>query len=101
MPTGKLLLQDEVAEILRCSVSTIRRLRQSGKLAYLPGRPVLIDEADLAQYQETVRPVELPPKTAKPQTGVRPPESASALARRIWLARRNYQLAKADGGKRK
>ncbi|OLP52619.1 hypothetical protein BJF92_14470 [Rhizobium rhizosphaerae] len=46
----KLLTEPEAAQILQCSTSTIKRLRFAGKLAYLPGRPVLIDEADLAVY---------------------------------------------------
>jgi hypothetical protein len=33
----KLLTEPEVAEMLRCSVYTVARLRKSGKLAYIPG----------------------------------------------------------------
>jgi hypothetical protein len=43
----KLLTEPEVAERLRCSTSKIKRIRQAGLLAYIPGRPLLIDEADL------------------------------------------------------
>jgi hypothetical protein len=43
----KLLTEPEAAEILRCSPYTVARLRKAGKLPYIPGRPVLIDEADL------------------------------------------------------
>ncbi|OLP60339.1 hypothetical protein BJF93_15390 [Xaviernesmea oryzae] len=46
----KMLTEREVAELLRCSQSKIRRLRRAGELAYIPGRPVLIDEMDLAAY---------------------------------------------------
>lgn len=46
----RLMLEREVAEILRCSTEKVKRLRLSGKLAYQPGRPVLIDEADLLAY---------------------------------------------------
>ncbi|WP_244541315.1 helix-turn-helix domain-containing protein [Rhizobium tibeticum] len=46
------MTEPEVAAILRCSREKIKRLRLAGKLAYLPGRPVLIDEADLASYIE-------------------------------------------------
>jgi excisionase family DNA binding protein len=95
MPAGKLLTQDEVAEILECSVSTIRRLRQTRRLAYIPGRPVLIDEVDLAAYKETLRREDPPPIAEKDKDGyVRPPQSPAALARLIWLARKNFQLAK-------
>jgi hypothetical protein len=43
----KLLTEPEVAEILRCSPNTVARLRKAGKLPFVPGRPVLIDETDL------------------------------------------------------
>lgn len=90
MPVGKLLTQDEVAEILGCSVSKIRRLRQTGRLAYIPGRPVLIDEADLAQYQEALKRAALPPKAEKKKEEfVHPQQSPAKLARLIWLARQN------------
>ncbi|WP_245295732.1 helix-turn-helix domain-containing protein [Rhizobium rhizosphaerae] len=45
-----MLTEPEVAERLRCSTSKIKRLRAAGKLAYLPGRPVLIDERDLDAF---------------------------------------------------
>lgn len=48
----KLLLEVEVAEVLRCKVSKVQRLRRSKKLKFLPGRPVTIDEADLLFYIE-------------------------------------------------
>ncbi|MGA0594099.1 helix-turn-helix domain-containing protein [Enterovirga sp. CN4-39] len=47
---SRLLLQKEVAERLGCSETTVARLRFEGKLAYIPGRPVLINEADLQAY---------------------------------------------------
>jgi hypothetical protein len=46
----KLMLEAEVAAVLRCDRQKVKRLRLSGKLPYLPGRPVLIDEADLAAF---------------------------------------------------
>lgn len=97
MPVGKLLTQDEVAEILACSVSKIRRLRQTRRLAYIPGRPVLIDEADLATYQETLKRAAPPPKAEKKKAEfVHPTQSPANLARLIWLARQNaaYERAK-------
>lgn len=48
----KLLLEAEVAEILRCTVSKVQRLRRTKKLRFIPGRPVTIDEADLIFYLE-------------------------------------------------
>jgi excisionase family DNA binding protein len=45
-----LLSESEAAERLGCSASTVKRLRLSGRLTYLPGRPVLIDEKDLAVF---------------------------------------------------
>ncbi|OLP52618.1 hypothetical protein BJF92_14465 [Rhizobium rhizosphaerae] len=45
-----MLTEPEVAERLRCSTSKIKRLRFAGKLDYLPGRPVLIDERDLDAF---------------------------------------------------
>ena len=48
----RLLTEIEVAETLRCSTSKVKRLRLAGKLAYLPGRPVLIREDDLNAYLE-------------------------------------------------
>ncbi len=46
----KLLTETEAAEILNCSATTVKRLRLTGKLTYLEGRPVLIDEVDLQAF---------------------------------------------------
>lgn len=46
----KLLTETEAAEILKCSATTVKRLRLTGKLTYLEGRPVLIDEVDLQAF---------------------------------------------------
>ncbi|MDM9629779.1 helix-turn-helix domain-containing protein [Rhizobium sp. S152] len=48
----KMLTEQEVADILRCSRGKVKRLRFSGKLPYIPGRPLLIDEVDLLAYIE-------------------------------------------------
>lgn len=53
--TGIFLTEPEVAERLRCSTSKMKRLRLSGRLAFIPGRPVLIAESDLAAYIEATR----------------------------------------------
>lgn len=47
---GRLLTEEEAAKILRRSTGTIKRLRLSGALAYIPGRPPMIDEVDLEEY---------------------------------------------------
>lgn len=48
----RLLTEPEVADILRCSVSKVQRLRRNKKLRFLSGRPITIDEADLLFYIE-------------------------------------------------
>jgi len=44
------LTEPEVAEILGCSTSKVKRLRFGGELRYVGGRPVLISKADLDRY---------------------------------------------------
>lgn len=51
----KLLLESEVAAILRCKVSKVQRLRRTKKLKFIPGRPVTIDEADLLFYLDCMK----------------------------------------------
>ncbi|WP_396998890.1 helix-turn-helix domain-containing protein [Ochrobactrum sp. S1502_03] len=46
----KLLVQQEVAELLGCSCSTVQRLRLTGRLEYMPGRPILITEKAVQDY---------------------------------------------------
>ena len=50
-----LLSEQEVADFLRCSRSKVKRLRLDRELNYIPGRPVLIDQADLFAYIETAK----------------------------------------------
>lgn len=50
-----LLLESEAALRLRCSPSTVKRLRLAGKLAYVPGRPVKIEAADIDAYVESMK----------------------------------------------
>ncbi|WP_082980720.1 helix-turn-helix domain-containing protein [Mesorhizobium sp. WSM3873] len=94
---SNLLTQKEVAARLRCSEQKVKRLRKMGALAYIPGRPVLIAESDLEKYLESTKrhnePAVMKVVVAKPG---RPPESPAALARRVWLARQNYQRDKRD-----
>jgi excisionase family DNA binding protein len=85
MPEDRFLLREEVAERLRCSYSTVKRLCRDGELAYLPGRPVKIRESDLAAYIENniVR-AEKPPRQPSP----RPPGvSAVEADARMWALR--------------
>lgn len=50
-----LLLESEVAALLRCSTSAVKRLRLGRKLPFVPGRPVKIDEADVDAYVERMK----------------------------------------------
>jgi hypothetical protein len=47
-----LLTEAQAAETLQCRPSKIKRLRLSGQLAYIPGRPVLISQAAIVAYVE-------------------------------------------------
>ena len=51
------LTELEVADVLRCSTSKVKRLRLSGALPFVKGRPVLVSQTDLNAYIEakTVR----------------------------------------------
>lgn len=85
----------EVAEMLRCSPSKVKRLRLAGKIRYIPGRPALIEMDDLNLYKEQAKcriqhPTSNDTTTAHiTSTGRKAGlESASALARRLWLRRK-------------
>ncbi|QWW67969.1 helix-turn-helix domain-containing protein [Rhizobium sp. WYJ-E13] len=73
----KLITDQEAAEIFRCSTDKIKRLRLSGKLAYIPGRPVKINEADLLAFIEASTIRSVPPD---PPTAPKPDADASARA---------------------
>ncbi|MGE7469764.1 helix-turn-helix domain-containing protein [Bosea sp. NPDC003192] len=45
-----MMTEREVAAYLRCSTKKVQRLRLDGRLAYIPGRPPLIDRDDLLAY---------------------------------------------------
>lgn len=88
-----LMTEAEVAAKLRCTVSKVKRLRLSGKLGYLPGRPVLIPGAEFAAYIECntrlalpERPLPNEAKTNQPQREAL--DAAAALARKKWLERK-------------
>lgn len=77
----KFLTEPEVAQILRCSTSKIKRLRLGGKLAYIPGRPVLISEADLDEYLAShKRNIEPPPPMTPAEKHAADIQSARAWA---------------------
>lgn len=88
-----LLTEKEVAERLRCAVSKVRRLRRTGKLAFLPGRPVLIREEDLRSYIEGALklnpPIDKAPasKHATPQAAREKAYDPVEAARRAWILR--------------
>lgn len=76
----KLLLESEAAEILRCSREKVKRLRLSGRLAYLPGRPVLIDEKDLIEFISQQKAKLTPPVT--------PTHTETVAEARRWAMRK-------------
>jgi excisionase family DNA binding protein len=84
----KLITQDEAAKRLGVSSSTVKRLRIDGKLTYIPGRPVLIDEADLEKY--IAAKAEADAKKADALI-----ETPAQRARRVWIVRRAHLLTKA------
>ncbi len=51
----KLLTDGEIAELLRCKPAKVKRLRLSGKLPYLRGRPSMTLESDVEAYVERER----------------------------------------------
>jgi excisionase family DNA binding protein len=86
-----LLLEREAARILRCSTTTIKRLRLSGQLAYIPGRPVRIEESELAAYIARLRvPTtrEPEPEPAAPKITTVEKQDDASRARNYWLRRR-------------
>jgi excisionase family DNA binding protein len=50
-----LLTQAEAAKLLRCSVGKVARERRLGRLAYIPGRPVLLRLEDVLDWLERRR----------------------------------------------
>jgi excisionase family DNA binding protein len=84
--TARLLTEIEAAQILRCSTSKIKRLRLSGRLAYIAGRPVLISETDLDAFVEAqTHRVSRPTSAAAPGAAV---EDARKWALKAVLLKR-------------
>ncbi len=103
MRCGELLTERDVAERLRCSTSKVKRLRLSGQLGYIDGKPVLISTEALAAYLEArSRPATLEPrrKSLKSKPAQRTPEQEAAAQMvqeaKLWAlekrARRGYPL---------
>lgn len=78
MTGSRLLTEPEAAERLRCSTSKIKRLRLAGKLPYIAGRPVLIEEVDLDGYLESAK------RRAKPGPAPNPSGTRGAADARQW-----------------
>lgn len=86
----KLMTEREVAKRLHCSTEKVKRLRLGGKLAYYRGRPVLIAEADVAAYLESIRVArELKERAPPPKT-----EAEQWADARLWVRKK----AAARGG---
>jgi len=84
------LTEPEVAEILRCSTSKVKRLRLNGELSFVKDRPVLISQADLAAYVEakTVRAAQAPkPEQPKPLDN----QAAREWALKLVMKPRRYR----------
>lgn len=93
-----LLTETEVAEKLRCSTSKIKRLRMSGELPYVRGRPVLVDETDLLAFIEARKrraaPAS-PPADGVKESGISSEEArAWALKKVFGTPRRKRRKAK-------
>lgn len=84
----KMLTQGEVANRLGVSQTTVKRLRLDGKLIYIPGRPILIDQADLDTYIATKAEIDTKMRSQHIET-------PSELARRLWIVRRAHAAMKA------
>jgi hypothetical protein len=92
------MTEPEVAQVLRCSTSKVRRLRFSGKLSYYPGRPVLIAAADLGLYLDSQRRHGVPHKSQIPPPGevksTAPNIPAAEWAKNEWKKRRAREARK-------
>lgn len=83
----KLLLEKEAAARLGCHASTVKRLRLSRRLAYIPGRPVLITEPDLQAYIDRKR-GPAAPEPGSPEAIEKMHQDIKAQVRRkFWLKR--------------
>lgn len=84
-----LLTDAEVAAVLRCSVSKVRSLRRSGKLAYLKRRPPLIAVSDIKAYLESIKVRAKPPEPERPPLDEEAVRLTRERARKAWEKYRN------------
>ncbi len=80
----QLLTQREAAEMLCCSETTVKRLRLSGALGYLPGAPVRIPKGEVERYISERRTRLGAAAQERPEA----PQDARQRARRASLVRR-------------
>ena len=66
-----LLLQDEAAALLRISASAVKRLRLSGRLAYIDARPIRIRRSAVEAYLKSMEVRSTCDKTADPRAAAR------------------------------
>jgi len=79
------LTEREVADRLRCSLPKVKRLRLTGKLTYLPGRPPLVDEEDLESYIAFAKRSSQPPPPTPEEASAKGIADARQRARMTWL----------------
>lgn len=93
-----LFTEIEVAEMLRCSTSKVKRLRLSGALAYIPGRPVLVAEPDLTEYLERIKRNAKPSPPPEPTT---PEEERAAMLKsaREWAIKKKHSFPRVKRSK--
>lgn len=92
----KLLTESEAADLLRCSREKIKRLRLSGQIRYIPGRPILIDEEDLKAFIETQK-VGSAAQGSRPSNGLdRSPQAARKWAVLQVLLRQSHRKKGGD-----
>ena len=87
----KLLRESEVATLLRCATSKVKRLRLSGKLPYLGSRPVFILESDLIAYVDRERKIEAAGMPGTPEFIAQAAFDVQKRAREAWLKHRFRQ----------
>jgi hypothetical protein len=97
----RFLTDEEVAQRLRCTKAKVKRLRTTGKLSYLPGRPPHVDVADLEAYIEETKRRATPPRKRQPGEPLTDADIAAIDLRvqRKWLqfrtrAERRIKLSK-------
>jgi hypothetical protein len=92
----KLLTQDEVAVILKCKSGKVAKLRKFGQLAYLPGRPVKIEEKELQRYLDDERARKQKPKLSQAEATALLQEAARVWARNAVLTDLIRKRARAE-----